>query len=209
MVSSANSFTLNTDFNQSPYWDDYDDGKGYYRILYKPSMAVQARELTQSQSIIQKQIDRFAEHFFREGSLVSGGAFNIETDVAYVKVNDTDNLGNPVNIENFSRIEVTGATTGLKAYVIRVEDGVEGTADPKTLFVRYTASGNDPNTTAFAAGETLTSTVGNLVVASTDPTGFGSIFTIDDGVVFAKDHFVKFERQQIVLSKYSQQPSCK
>lgn len=209
MVSSANSFTLNTDFNQSPYWDDYDDGKGYYRILYKPSMAVQARELTQSQTIIQKQIDRFAEHFFREGSLVSGGAFNIEIDVAYVKVNDTDNLGNPVNIDNFSRIEVTGATTGLKAYVIRVEDGAEGTADPKTLFVRYTASGNDPNITAFAAGETLTSTVGNLVVASTDPTGFGSIFTIDDGVVFAKDHFVKFERQQIVLSKYSQQPSCK
>ena len=39
-----------TDFNLSPYYDDFDESKKFHRILFRPSFAVQARELTQSQS---------------------------------------------------------------------------------------------------------------------------------------------------------------
>ena len=46
------------DFNTEPYNDDYDENKKFYRILYRPSFAVQARELTQMQTIPQKQISR-------------------------------------------------------------------------------------------------------------------------------------------------------
>ena len=51
--------TLTTDFNVTPYYDDYTIDSNYYRILFKPGFAVQARELTQIQSSLQEQINRF------------------------------------------------------------------------------------------------------------------------------------------------------
>lgn len=207
MAGNTTNFTLVTDFNTNPYYDDFDRGKGFYRILFKPSIAVQARELTQIQTYLQSQIDKFAEHIFKEGSLVSGGLFNLDTNVDYVKINDLTSLGANVNLTNLVGQTMTGATTGVQAYVIHVEDGSEGEDDKKTLFVRYTKTGSDTTTKVFAADEILTSSGGNAVVYDTDPTGKGSMFTIDQGVVFSKDHFIDFPRQQIVLERYSQTPS--
>ena len=31
---------LTTNFNVDPYYDDFDDNKNFYRILYKPGYAV-------------------------------------------------------------------------------------------------------------------------------------------------------------------------
>ena len=39
----ANNFTLSTDLNVGPYYDDFNAYKDFYRILYKPGMAVQSR----------------------------------------------------------------------------------------------------------------------------------------------------------------------
>ena len=47
-------------FNVEPYYDDFDVTKNYHRILFKPGYSVQARELTQSQTILQNQITSFA-----------------------------------------------------------------------------------------------------------------------------------------------------
>ena len=60
--------TLSTNFDVSPYFDDYNEDKDFYRILFRPSVAVQARELTQLQTILQNQIQRFGEHVFKDGS---------------------------------------------------------------------------------------------------------------------------------------------
>jgi hypothetical protein len=62
-----------TNFSKSPYFDDYDETKKFLRILFKPGRAVQARELTQLQSISQNQVTRFSNHFFKEGSQVFDG----------------------------------------------------------------------------------------------------------------------------------------
>ena len=48
-----------TDFNVSPYFDDYDEAKKFHRVMYRPAFAVQARELTTQQSITQNQIEKF------------------------------------------------------------------------------------------------------------------------------------------------------
>ena len=48
---------INTDFNVDPYYDDFDEDKKFLRVLFKPGYAVQARELTQLQSILQKQVE--------------------------------------------------------------------------------------------------------------------------------------------------------
>ena len=66
-MSISNTVSLSTDLNVTPYYDDFDESKNFHRILYRPGLAVQARELTQMQSIMQNQIDRFAEHIFKEG----------------------------------------------------------------------------------------------------------------------------------------------
>ena len=51
---------LTTNLNKAPYFDDFDEDNKFIRILFKPSVAVQTRELNQVQSILQNQISRFA-----------------------------------------------------------------------------------------------------------------------------------------------------
>ncbi len=48
-----------TIFNIDPYYDDYDSTKKFIRMLFRPGYAVQARELTQIQSILHNQIQIF------------------------------------------------------------------------------------------------------------------------------------------------------
>ena len=74
------------DLNVSPYYDDYDEDKKYHKVLYRASRPIQARELTQAQSILQNQIERFGDHMFKEGSIVTGAESNVDMDVRYVKV---------------------------------------------------------------------------------------------------------------------------
>ena len=45
---------INTNLNTAPYFDDYLENKKFYKVLFKPSTAVQARELSQIQTILQK-----------------------------------------------------------------------------------------------------------------------------------------------------------
>ena len=68
-----------TDFNVSPYYDDFNESKKFHRILFRPAFAVQARELTQSQSIIQNQIERFGDHMFQQGASVIPGQISVDT----------------------------------------------------------------------------------------------------------------------------------
>jgi len=74
-MAFANTVSLTTNFNVDPYYDDYNETDNYYRILFRPGYGVQARELTQLQTMLQTQVDRFGEHIFREGSVVKGCEF--------------------------------------------------------------------------------------------------------------------------------------
>ena len=81
-------------FNVDPYYDDFlkagtdtlTPQEKYHKVLFRPGIAVQARELTQLQSILQNQVTQFGSHMFKEGSLVipGGNAYNNEAD--YVKL---------------------------------------------------------------------------------------------------------------------------
>ena len=66
-----------TDFNVSPYYDDFADSNNYHRVLFRPSYALQARELTQAQTILQAQIERFGNHTFKEGDVVVPGSVQV------------------------------------------------------------------------------------------------------------------------------------
>jgi hypothetical protein len=139
MASNPGGVNLNI----SPYFDDYDEDKKFVRVLYRPGRAVQARELTQSQTYQQKQIQRFADYFFKQGSIVNGCEQNLDLRMEYVKLQSSFGVGAgaaTVNVASFLNETVVGANTGVRAYVGLVSD-VEGD-DPKTLFINYTSSGS-------------------------------------------------------------------
>lgn len=75
-------------FNKEPYYDDFDDNKKFLRMLFRPGYAVQARELTQLQTLLSSQVQRFGDHIFEDGSIVSGGQI-AESRVSYARVNTT------------------------------------------------------------------------------------------------------------------------
>ena len=79
-----------TDLNISPYYDDYDSSKNYHKVLFRAGRPLQARELTQSQSILQDQVAKFGDHMFKEGSIVNGAETDIDMEVEYVKVDSVN-----------------------------------------------------------------------------------------------------------------------
>jgi hypothetical protein len=152
------------DLNTSPYYDDFDEDKKFVRVLYRPGRAVQARELSQAQTLQQSQVKRFADYFFKQGAIVDGCEQTLDLNMQYVKLQATYN-GAEVDVTDFEGANLFGANTGLKAYAGLVED-VSGT-DPKTLFINYLSSGAIVLTVNTAPS---TLTVGNTITFSTGNT---------------------------------------
>ena len=160
----ANTNPGGLNLNISPYYDDYDEDKKFVRVLYVPGRAVQARELSQAQTLQQKQIERFANYFFKQGSIIDGCEQTLDTSMRYVKLQSNYNSVE-VEVADFELKDIVGANTGVKAYVGIVTD-LEG-EDPKTLFINYTTSG-----AVLLAVNTAPSTltVGNTITLSTGNT---------------------------------------
>ena len=76
-------------FNTDPYYDDFSEDKNFHHILFKPGVAVQARELNQVQSILQKQVSNFGSHVFKDGSRVLGGEIFLDDKVKAVRLKTT------------------------------------------------------------------------------------------------------------------------
>ena len=95
------------DFNKTPYYDDFNENKKFLQILFQPGRPVQARELTQLQSILQNQIERGGAHIFKQGSkvfsseVVGGQQSYDSTGIDYIKINTNDYQGNIVDVSNF------------------------------------------------------------------------------------------------------------
>ena len=66
-------------FNVNPYYDDFNEDKKFLRMLFRPGYAVQSRELTQLQTILQNQVERFGNHIFKDGSNIIGGEISTQT----------------------------------------------------------------------------------------------------------------------------------
>lgn len=193
--------TINISAN--PYHDDYSVDNSFYKILFKPGVAVQARELNQIQSIIQNQIATNGKHLFKDGSLVIPGNSSIDTDASYVKLQ-----GNGL-VEGFIGSTITGVTSGITAIVVHA---INATAtDAPTLYVKYTKSATDTIQKVFSNNEVLNDAYSTIVgtTFATASTGVGSIASIETGFYFIKNSFVQVTSQTIVLDKYTNTPSYK
>jgi hypothetical protein len=147
---------LQTDLNVAPYYDDYDPTKNFYRILFQPGVAVQARELNQLQTILQSQVEKFGDNIFKRGTIIEGCNIVLHSNLPYVKIKDSEIDGTPVNISSYDNLFVKNAAN-VSGYIVQTTPGFE-TQSPNlnTLFVKYNSSGNDSNTHTFSADNPLT-----------------------------------------------------
>ena len=210
-----------TDLNVAPYYDDFSEDKNFHRILFRPGFAVQARELTQLQSILQNQIERFGNHMFQEGTAVIPGNQNINPNYYSIRLASTF-AGETIDVSQYynasSPIEIQGATSGVRAKVIGFK-AATATTQP-LLYVHYVSSGSDLETTVFQDGENIfadaaiTHTTAYSINANsattftpTDDTTasqIGTAVTAGGGVYYIRGTFVQMTEQTVVLSDNSQ-----
>lgn len=136
---------------QAPYFDDFNIEKNFLKILFKPKLSVQTRELEQMQSMFQNQIETLASQIFQNGSVVSGGKFSFKEKVNYVKLyNDLDSQTFNYNI--YKDRYIYGTTTKILA---RIFNGwSQSEHEVASLYLDYLTSG-DEQQQEFQPGEVL------------------------------------------------------
>lgn len=212
----------NTNLNISPYYDDFDKNKNFYKVLFRPGYPVQSRELTTMQTILQNQIESVGTHLFKEGAMVIPGQIGYDTDSQAVLL-QANFLGTSVEFyrETLVGTIITGLTTGVKAKVIYTLSSTDSEKGYITLYVKYVESGGTENDKKlFENNEQLIAdkeiTFGsNLIeigtpfaqLLPTNATTIGSTASINSGVYFIRGYFVDVPSQTIILDQYSNYPS--
>ena len=195
-----------TDFNLSPYYDDFNESKKFHRILFRPAFAVQARELTQSQTILQNQIEKLGDHFFEKGAMVIPGEIGYDLNYYAVKLTSIDSTNTLADFKDGTVL--TGSTSGITATVVN-RVATDGT-DPDTLYVKYSKSGgNNKNQFSFTDGETLTGVNSDTTAVSciVNTTAIGSAAEVQAGTYYINGFLVTVANQRIILDKYTNTPS--
>lgn len=194
-----------TDFNLSPYFDDYAESKKFHRILFRPAFAVQARELTQSQTILQNQVERLSDHLFEKGAMIIPGEIGFDLDYYAVKLTSKTFA----TVAEYVGKQITGVTSGVVGICVNAV-ATDGT-DPDTLFVKYNKTGTNNTTLAFTNGETIQArTIGSTTVLATavvNSTATGSAANIAAGVYYINGFHVSVTAQTLILDKYTNTPS--
>src|SRR6056300_781738 len=194
-----------TDFNLSPYYDDFTESKKFHRILFRPSFAVQARELTQSQTQLQNQIERVSDHLFDKGAMIIPGEIGYDLEYYAVKLTS---LGSGNTLAQFTVGTIlTGGGSGVTAEIIN-SVATDGT-DPDTVYVKYRDSGTSKTATSFSGGETLTGTNSDSISLScvVDTTATGCAAEVQEGVYYINGFHVQVTNQILILDKYTNTPS--
>lgn len=203
---------VNKNTFSSTYKDDYTDSDGYYRILFNSGKKLQARELTQMQTIVQKQIERMGNNIFKDNSVIKKAATQVDNSYQFIRLNTTnEQVSTPQDLVG---AVYTGVTSQISFRVDKVvEAGLNPVTDPLTLYGTYTSTENftggsnaqivaQPNEVMTASGKP------NIRVENaTASTGFGSRFLATEGIYYSKGFFIFTEKQELIISKYTNNPT--
>lgn len=209
-----------TNLNISPYFDDYDPNKGYHKVLFKPGLPVQSRELTTLQSILQNQVEQIGTHLFKEGSMVIPGNITYNNELSAVEV-EKSYLGIDLDqyYDDLVNLVIRGQNSNVTAKIVFGVDEKYSTRGYYTLYVRYLSSGiNDKKVfddnelllldsnlsssiASFQIGQAFTST------ANSESTSSGSAVFLEEGIYYVRGTFVKVFPQTLILDAHSSTPS--
>lgn len=180
--------SIDTDLNISPYYDDYDENKDYHRVLFRPAVPLQARELTQLQTMLQQQIERFGQFQFKEGTIIKGCTFTFDSTVKYVKLFDKTSAGTDVNVGLFGKNDYIRNSANLVGQILDKKSGLESqNPNLNTLFFKYINTGLNGSTqvSAYANGDVLEIYPSSTGIANVVISAEGSGYTNNDVVVFS------------------------
>jgi hypothetical protein len=210
-----------TNLNVAPYFDDFNANNDYYKVLFKPAYPVQARELNNLQSILQNQIEKFGQHFFKEGAKIVPGNTTYTSPYEAVELENVY-LGIPVTdyINQLKGRQITGLTSGVTAVVDKILTPRNSERGNATLYVQYVGSGSNDNSTSKFLDDELLSVDRDIISANTtivageplastlvsNSTSAGSAFSIAEGIYFARGQFIQVSNQSILLDQYSNTP---
>ena len=210
-----------TNLNVAPYFDDFETDSNYYKVLFKPSYPVQARELNNLQSILQNQVEDVGSHLFKEGSQVIPGGVDYIGSYPAIQVQE-EFLGIPISLylDQLVGQRIKGETSGVTAKVVNYITNAQSDRETYTLYLEYNASSVNGDSSVFGDDEVLlleeSITYATTFIAagegfaktlSVDASAVGSAFAMSEGVYFLRGYFVDVDTQVLILDQYSNKPS--
>ena len=206
MATNVTSTTFLSEYN-----DDYRDSDHYHRVLFNNGRALQARELTQLQTIIQKEIERLSKFVVSEGSIF----------------NNSGTLASGLNAASYTYIKVSALPSGyagMKGKIVNQNDIVFGVVKaivpdntatatpPGTVILRLTGADGTANSISadvsnpktFSRNTTVTIDGNSATILNTnDAVGKSSLIETPPFDTYAAGHLVTTEAQTLVLNATS------
>jgi len=212
-----------TNLNTTPYFEDFDPNKKFHKVLFKPGVPLQARELTTLQSILQDQIEKMGSSIYKEGAMVVPG--QISFDLLYTSVLIEDEyFGLPSSqlVEYIVGKTITGQSSGVRAKVVNAITAEQSEKGYTTLFIKYIGASNTNTSSTFEDDEILIAnesfSIGGTVISentdfakciTNNATFTGSASSITTGIYYTKGYFVTVDPQEIILDQFGVTPSYK
>lgn len=178
-------------FNIDPYYDDFDESKKFLKLLFRPGYALQARELTQLQSVLQNQIERFGNFVLDDGSMVFGGQIT-EIPTKVVALSDLSGGGIVIGDleDKIVGLSLAGGETSYAKIVTAIKNPV---TNEDTIYYQF-VSGEDVtgefSILGYNEGITFTAS------ASGDISD-GLVMFVDSGIRYTNGYFVSHDSQRI------------
>ena len=201
----------------APYNDDFNPELNFLRILSVPGRPIQARELTQAQTILQNQVAQVSNHLFRNGTPVLGAKINLNTNKPGCKFHNqqmADRATGALNAipicgsqpgasydltdligRTFDNTDPLGQNTaGIATRTLTVTHAVL-TEDESEIILYFTFGGTGPVTGDLwfdASG-------GGLALKASTDLFFGLSASCEPGVVYRDSSFISVMRQEIIV----------
>lgn len=185
-------------FNVDPYYDDFSESKKFLKLLFRPGFALQSRELSQIQSVLQNQIERFGNFIFDDGSMVYGGQVTEIPSFVCGLSGYTGGGGASVDLLKDSIVSVLDNTSGLTSYAKILYGFKDTTVSPNQDKIYYQfisgspVTGDGASILGIYSGATFTATTNSTVQN-------GMVVHVDQGIRYTNGYFVMNDAQKLGL----------
>ena len=195
----------------APYGDDFQEnvegpGKNYTKILFRPGRSVQARELTQMQTLLQSQINKFGKSIYKEGTPVIDGQCTIDNNVVRLQVGSA--IESVVGITaviaaalvDKQAILYLGSSIST-ATVTAVVIGTQIESGLIYLYVKYSSATSSDSRTFLANTATVKTNLNitDTIIVPITTIGLASRISVNRGVYFIAGAFVENAAQSVFI----------
>lgn len=193
-----------------PYFDDADYAaqSDFYKLLFIPARAVQARELTQMQSLQHLQIKRLGDHLFKNGSMVIPGQISFDAryksivfDVSGFSSGVKENLQDP----NYQKSTIIGKylTDGQMRAVVDFIKNIDN--NTIKLYIKYISGNADETEYEDGAIVNLADEDDNVILNGIEvgAKGTATSATITAGVFYINGLFCTVHEQSKIIAETS------